>query len=114
MTQWGRAERVRVARATAAAFLDGDWEPAGMVARAATAFGRRPRWLTNVAAEAAASYRERPADRPRELTAVIEQALHRLDDRDLLPRPLRMSRLTPSWLSAHAQAQCPQRTHFSC
>ena len=89
MTQWGRAERVRVARATAAAFLDGDWEPAGMVARAATAFGRRPRWLTDVAAEAAASYRERPADRPRELTAVIEQALHRLDDRDLLPRPLR-------------------------
>jgi hypothetical protein len=89
MTEWGRTERRRVARATAAAFLDGDWETAGMAARAAAAFGRRPRFIAVVAAEAAASYRERPADRPGELTAVIEQALHRLDDRGLLPRPPR-------------------------
>ena len=85
MTQWGRTQRARVARATAAAFLDGDWEPAGMAARAATAFGRRPRWLAGVAAEAAASYRERPADRPRELAAVIERALDRLDARRPAP-----------------------------
>jgi hypothetical protein len=89
VTEWGRTERVRVARATAAAFLDGDWEPAGMAARAAAAFGRRPRWLAGVAAEAAASYRDRPADRPRELTAVIERALHRLDAGGLLAQPLR-------------------------
>ncbi len=89
MTRWGRTERERVAGATAAAFLDGEWEPAGMTARATTAFGLRPRWLALVAAEAAASYRERPADRPRELTEVIERALQGLDDRGLLPRPPR-------------------------
>jgi hypothetical protein len=60
-----------------------------MATRAAAVFGRRPRWLAVVVAEAAASYRDRPADRPRELTAVIERALHRLDAGGLLPQPVR-------------------------
>ena len=60
-----------------------------MSARAADAFGRRPRWLASVAAEAAAVYRDRPCDRPREVTAVIERALGRLDEQGLLPRPPR-------------------------
>jgi RNA-directed DNA polymerase len=89
MTGWGRTHRVRVARATAAAFLDGDWDPTGMATRAAAALGRRPRWLAGVAAEAATAYRERPVDRPRELVAGIERALARLDAQGLLPRPPR-------------------------
>jgi hypothetical protein len=56
MTEWGRTQLARVARATAAAFLDGDWEPAGMSTRAAAALGRRPRWLAGVTAEAATAY----------------------------------------------------------
>lgn len=89
MSAWGQTQRSAVARATAAAFLAGDWEAAGMATRAATALGRRPRWLAVVAAEAAATYCERPVDRPHELVGVIERALHRLDDRGLLPRPPR-------------------------
>ncbi len=87
MSGWRRRERAAVAAATAAAFLDGDWAPAAMSARAAEAFGRRPRWLPVVAAEAAEAYRDRPCDRPRELTAVIERALHRLDEAGRLTRP---------------------------
>jgi RNA-directed DNA polymerase len=60
-----------------------------MATRAATAFRRRPRWLAGVAAEAAATYRDRPVDRPRELAAVIERALSRLDADGRLPHPPR-------------------------
>jgi len=76
-----------VASAVAAAFLAGEWEPAGMEGRAAAMLGRRPRWLGRLAREAAARYRDQPADRPRELTAVIERVLGELDASGLLPRP---------------------------
>ena len=89
MTEWRRDQRSGVSRALAAAFLAGDWEAAGMAARAATAFGRRPRWLGGVALELAATYRDRPCDRPRELAARIEQALLRLEDAGVLPQPPR-------------------------
>ncbi len=89
MSGWSRRERSAVAAVTAAAFLAGDWVPPAMSARAAAAFGRRPRWLSGVAAEAAAIYRDRPCDRPRELTAAVERALGRLDEGGLLPRPPR-------------------------
>jgi hypothetical protein len=101
---WSRQERSAVAAATAAAFLDGDWEPAAMSTRAAEAFGRRPRWLSGVAAEAAAVYRDRPRDRPREVTAVIERALGRLDEQGLLPRP---PRRLPAAIFAPAMGRMP-------
>jgi RNA-directed DNA polymerase len=101
---WGRRERSAVAAITAAAFLDGDWAPAAMTARAAEAFGRRPRWLSAVAADASAAYRDRPCDRPRELTAVIERALHRLDEAGVLPRP---PRRVPGAIFAPAMGRTP-------
>jgi hypothetical protein len=76
-----------VASAVAAAFLAGEWEPAGMEGRAAAMLGRRPRWLGRLAREAAQRYREQPADRPRQLTGVIERVLLELDTAGLLPRP---------------------------
>jgi RNA-directed DNA polymerase len=89
MNRWSNAQRSTVARAVAAALLAGDWEPAGMTERAAATFGRRPRWLAGVVREMLAAYRNRPVDRPRELTATIEQALLRLDGAGTLPRPPR-------------------------
>ena len=73
----------------AAAFLAGDWEPTGMGERTAATLGRRPRWLGGVVRELAATYRDRPIDRPRELTATIERELLRLDGAGILPRPPR-------------------------
>jgi RNA-directed DNA polymerase len=89
MNRWSRAHRASVARAVAAALLAGDWEPAGMAERATATLGRRPRWLGAVVREAAATYRDRPIDRPRELTATVEQELLRLERAGRLPRPLR-------------------------
>jgi RNA-directed DNA polymerase len=89
MSAWSRSQRSGIARAVAAAFLAGDWEAADMAERAATAFGERPRWVGGVARELAATYRDRPADRPREVTAQVERALLRLQDAGLLPRPPR-------------------------
>ena len=89
MSRWRRDQRSGVSRAVAAAFLAGDWEATGMAARAATAFGGRPRWLRSVARELAATYRDRPSDRPREVTAQIERALLRLEGAGVLPRPPR-------------------------
>jgi hypothetical protein len=104
VSRWTRQERSAVAAVTAAAFLAGDWAPAAMSARAAEAFGRRPRWLAGVAAEAAAIYRDRPCDRPREVTAVIERALGRLDEQGLLPRS---PRRLPAAVFAPAMGRTP-------
>jgi hypothetical protein len=84
---WPSQTRTGVARALAAAFLEGEWEPAGMADRAAAALGRRPRWLGIVVREAHAAYRLRPADAPRALTAVIDRSLGGLDARGRLGRP---------------------------
>jgi RNA-directed DNA polymerase len=86
---WSPALRARVAAATAAAFLDGEWERLGMADRAAPALGRRPRWLDAVAAEAVQAYRDPPHDRHRELVALIDRALARRAAEGLLPRPPR-------------------------
>jgi RNA-directed DNA polymerase len=86
---WGPARRAEVASATAAAFLDGEWERLGMADRAAAAFGRHSPWLDAVASEAARAYRDRPHDRHRELVALIEHVLARRDEDGLLPRPPR-------------------------
>jgi hypothetical protein len=75
-----------MARALAAAFLDGEWESDGMADRAAAALGRRPRWLGIAAREAHAAFRLRPADAPRTLTAVVDRSLRGLDARGRLGR----------------------------
>jgi RNA-directed DNA polymerase len=89
MNRWSKEHRASVARAVAAALLAGDWEPATMAERGAATLGRRPRWLGAVVREAAATYRDRPIDRPRELTATVERELLRLERAGTLPRPLR-------------------------
>lgn len=86
---WSAATRARVAAATAAAFLDGEWERLAMADRAAAAFGRRPRWLDALAAEAARAYRDPPADRHRELVALLDRLLAERGAAGLLPRPPR-------------------------
>ncbi|HEX5559590.1 MAG TPA: hypothetical protein VFX13_18405 [Gaiellales bacterium] len=78
-----------MARALAAAFLEGEWEPGGMADRARAALGRRPRWLTVVVRETHATYRMRPADAPRALTAAVERSLRDLDAGGRLGRPPR-------------------------
>ncbi len=89
MSGWSAALRADVAAAAAAAFLDGEWERLGMADRAAAAFGRRPRWVDGVAAEAAQAFRSPPCDRHRELVALVDRALARRDTLGLLPRPPR-------------------------
>src|SRR5205814_1133109 len=54
---------------------------------AAGAFERRPRWLIQVARHALAIYRDRPADRPRELVAVLDARLAEMAAAGHLPRP---------------------------
>ncbi len=60
-----------------------------MAGRAATALGRRPRWLGTVVRESHAAYRMRPADAPRALAATVDRALRDLDARGRLGRPPR-------------------------
>ena len=63
------------ATALAAAFLvPGPWEPTGLVERAAVTMGGRRRWLAPLARTVLDLYRDPPADRPRELAAVIQAA----------------------------------------
>jgi hypothetical protein len=89
MNTWSRDQRASVARAVAAAVLAGDWEPSAMAERATATLGRRPRWLGGVVRVIVATYRDRPIDRPRELTATVERELLRLDGAGILPRPPR-------------------------
>jgi RNA-directed DNA polymerase len=86
---WPRPTRTGMARALAAAFLEGEWEPGGMADRAQAALGRWPRWLALVARETHAAYRLRPADAPRALTAAVERSLRDLDAGGRLGRPPR-------------------------
>jgi RNA-directed DNA polymerase len=74
---WNRRTRAAVAAALADAFLAGEWSEPALRARAEELFGRRPRWLGRVAGEALAAYRERPADRPREVARFLERLLER-------------------------------------
>ena len=84
---WPAQTRSGVARALAAAFLAGEWEPAAMTSRAAQVLGRRPRWLGVVVDDARAAHPTRPADAPRALAAVIDWSLLTLDEGGRLPKP---------------------------
>lgn len=60
-----------VAAALAGAFLAGDWTLNGLLTQGEAALGARPRWLRRLAREVLSFYRDPPADRPRELAALI-------------------------------------------
>jgi hypothetical protein len=62
-----------VAEGLAGAFLAGEWEPPAMALRGARALRDRRRWVLDVAAIAHAAYPVRPADRPRELAALLAE-----------------------------------------
>ncbi|PPF88503.1 hypothetical protein C5B96_02615, partial [Subtercola sp. Z020] len=63
-----------VATALALALLaEGEWAGERMIARAATVFGVRHRWLPRLVRELLAVYRQAPEGSPRELAAVIRR-----------------------------------------
>src|SRR5262245_2291685 len=67
-----RADHERqIATALAGAFLAGEWEPAAMGRRGKRALADRRRWPTDLAEIVVRAYPDRPADRPRELAALI-------------------------------------------
>ena len=86
---WPPGTRTGIARALAAAFLDGEWEPGGMSERATGILGRRPRWLGPVVRESHAAYRLRPGDEHGALAATVDRSLRDLDARGRLGRPPR-------------------------
>ncbi len=64
--------RAELARALAGAFLsDAPWDEPGLTARGRLVLGRRPAWLAPLVRQVLEIYPRPPADRPRELTAVI-------------------------------------------
>jgi len=86
---WPRATRTDVARALAAAFLAGEWEPGAMGQRATEMFGRRPRWLGAVIDDVCGAHPMRPADAPRALAATVDASLRQLDAAGRLSKPPR-------------------------
>ena len=64
-----------MADALAAAFLAGPWTREAMVRRGAGVLRPRPRWMRGVVRDVLALYPRPPADRHRELAAVIERAI---------------------------------------
>ena len=64
--------RAAAATALAGAFLAGEWQPDAMARRGKRALGDRRRWLTDLARVVFHAYRERPADRPRELARFVD------------------------------------------
>ena len=64
--------RAAAATALAGAFLAGEWHPDAMARRGKRALGDRRRWLADLARVVFHAYRERPADRPRELARFVD------------------------------------------
>jgi hypothetical protein len=60
-----------VGRALAAAFLDGEWSKAKLVARGADALGQRPRWLHSLARQVLKAFPAAPHAEPRRLARHI-------------------------------------------
>jgi RNA-directed DNA polymerase len=104
---WATPRRGEVARALAGAFLAGGWDEPGMVTRASAAFARRPRWLAQGARHALATYRERPADRPRELAAVLDAWLAELAAAGRLPQQPPSVHHVPLFESAMGRMRWP-------
>ena len=64
----------QVADGLATALLAGPWERTAMLARARSALGRArtPAWAQQLVDQVLDTYRDPPADRPRELTAYLQ------------------------------------------
>jgi hypothetical protein len=81
------------AGALAHAFLAGEWDRAGLIARGREALRGRTRWMGRLVGEVLAAYHRPLRDRPRELAAFIEIVFDEMWDRDLPvpaePRPRR-------------------------
>src|SRR3954447_11712447 len=67
--------RLYLGRSLADAFLAGEWDEAGLLARGVASLDRRPGWLRGVVRAVLAGYHRPPADRPRELAAFIAVTL---------------------------------------
>lgn len=67
-------EHDTVAHGLATALVAGEWTHSAMRARAMAALGRKtaPKWLDALITEVTDSYRDRPADRPRELAGFLQ------------------------------------------
>jgi hypothetical protein len=69
------SRRREVAGALAAAFLAGPWTREAMIRRGAGVLRPQPRWMRGVVRDVLALYHRPPADRPRELAALIERQI---------------------------------------
>jgi hypothetical protein len=91
-----------LARALAAAFLDGDWAADGLRARGRSALQPPPRWIDRAATHVLALYHRPPRDRPRELAAVLEDFIARRP-----ARSRRHVRLARAFLPVPATVRAP-------
>jgi RNA-directed DNA polymerase len=69
------ARQEAVAQGLATALLAGPWTAPEMAERVRAALGRRtaPRWVGALVTQVLSAYRDRPADRPRELAAFVQR-----------------------------------------
>src|SRR4051794_41675670 len=75
---WGvyrQRTRLTLGLSLADAFLAGEWDEAGLLARGVASLDRRPGWLRPVVRAVLAGYHRPPADRPLELAAFIAVTL---------------------------------------
>jgi RNA-directed DNA polymerase len=93
------ADRRVLARGLGNAFLAGDWEPDGMLGRAAEALGARRRWLKPLIEQVLTAYPRPPADRPRELAGFIagnETLIRALGTARKRDHPVRLKEIPPA------------------
>jgi RNA-directed DNA polymerase len=90
--------RAHLSRALADAFLAGPWKREGLLDRATETLRPRPRWLPGLVDQVLVFYPRLPADRPRELSDVIEISLRWLPDDEDEP-PIRVRR----WMLAERE-----------
>ncbi|HEY4096363.1 MAG TPA: reverse transcriptase family protein [Baekduia sp.] len=96
--------RSELSRALAGAFLAGAWTPGALTARGRRALDPAPQWLPAIVRRTMAAYPRPPHDRPRELTAFVEQALEAMRPLPAPPAPIHVRR----WYLA-AGAMGPRR-----
>jgi RNA-directed DNA polymerase len=83
---WDWSVRVEIRSTLGDAFLAGDWVEAGLLERAGAVLeGEPPRWLRPLVRRLCAAYRERPADRRREVHAWLDLELERIARRSRPP-----------------------------
>src|SRR4051812_45554629 len=74
------SNRGELAEALTGAMLEGSWDDAGLLRNVALTLGGLPGWAVGVIVAVQDAYRERPADRIRELTAFVDLRLEAVEE----------------------------------